>query len=164
MEIINQNSFLILFIITIVVTLLSLYFLRFRREISIIFVLALIVLISFFLIGFSRETEFIYTATETFNLNAYEKPMVVQVYSNFCVRCLSVKRMVDNLKSDLSDEVGFQRINIQSGKGHEFSKKYNVIFVPTFLIINMQGDIIYRTSGSVPDKHKVMDLIKGTSS
>jgi len=163
MEIINQNSFLILLISTVIVALVSLCYLRFRREISIIFVLAIICLISFFLIGFSRETEFIDTTTESFNLNTYEKPIVIQVYSNFCVRCLSVKRMVDGLKSDLSGEVEFQHINIQSEKGHEFSKKYNVIFVPTFLIINIQGDIIYRTSGSVPDKNKVMDIIKDTS-
>ena len=159
MDIINQNSFLILFIITIVVALLSLYFLRFRREILIIFGLVLIALISFFLIGFSRETEFIYTTNETLNSYVHEKPMVVHVYSNLCVRCLSTKRMVDNLKSDLSDEVDFQHINIQSEKGHEFSKKYNIIFVPTFLIINIQGDIIYRTSGFVPDKSTVSDLI-----
>ena len=72
--------------------------------------------------------------------------------------------MVDDLKSDLSVDVEFQHINIQSEKGHEFSKKYNIIFVPTFLIISMQGDVIYRTSGSVPDKNKVIDLIKNTSS
>ena len=164
MEIINQNSFLILSIGTIVVALVSLRYLRFKREIFIIFGLAIISLVSFFLIGFSRETEFVDSATESFKLNTYEKPVIIQVYSNFCVRCLSVKGMVDDLKSDLSVDVEFQHINIQSEKGHEFSKKYNIIFVPTFLIINIQGDVIYRTSGSVPDKNKVIDLIKNISS
>ena len=80
MEIINQNSFLILSIGTIVVALVSLRYLRFKREVFIIFGLAIISLVSFFLIGFSRETEVFDSATESFKLNTYEKPVIIQVY------------------------------------------------------------------------------------
>lgn len=57
--------------------------------------------------------------------------------------------IVDGLETDYGDRMAFQRLNAAT-EGQSLFQRYNLRGHPAFVILNEQGDVVWRLVGQVP--------------
>jgi len=67
---------------------------------------------------------------------------------------------VDGIEKDLQDKAEVVRLNLMSTVGREVASRYGVSAVPTILILNADGNVVYRHTGT-PDRRQVVAQITG---
>jgi len=67
---------------------------------------------------------------------------------------------VDGIEKDLKDEAEVVRLNMFSTIGRAVASRYGVSAVPTMLILDADGKLIYRRTGA-PDRREVVARITG---
>ena len=65
--------------------------------------------------------------------------------------CLSARAVVDRLERDLEGEALVVRLNVLDAVGREVMQAYGVTLVPTFLVFDGAGNLIFRQGGTFPD-------------
>ena len=75
------------------------------------------------------------------------KPVLLEFQSPYCIRCVSLKPVVDDLEEELGDQIHIIRLNIQEEVGMELSPVYGFEFTPTFIYFDADGIEIWRTVG-----------------
>lgn len=65
------------------------------------------------------------------------------------------KPIVNGIEKDLDGKSEVIRIDMLSSIGNELATGYGVTVVPTTLVLNGRGDVIYRHSG-LPDRNQVV--------
>ena len=78
------------------------------------------------------------------------QPTIVEFYANNCSICLLNKPKVDQLERDLAGQASVLRLNVKDNVGLALATRWNVVGVPTFFVLNGQGDVIYARAGA-PD-------------
>jgi thiol-disulfide isomerase/thioredoxin len=63
--------------------------------------------------------------------------------------------VVDGLERELHGKVRFIKVNIADESGAEVASKYGVSRLPTFIMLDSQGRVIYRKSGGSPDRDEI---------
>ena len=153
----NRYSFIIIALILItVLTVVGWRFfgIKFGTCTLIISILTLIT----FQLTFSSTSDK-YSNFEDFNKNIYSgKTVLLFLYSNFWVACLSAKPGVDRLESQINNQITVIRINIQADIGNKVKEQYNLTMVPSFVIFNSQGKKILEQSGIIPTKQLISSL------
>ncbi len=86
------------------------------------------------------------------------RPTVVELYSNTCSICLVSKPKVDQLERDIASQAELLRLNVKSGPGQELASRWQVSGVPTFFVLNGQGDTVYRRAGA-PDVAAIKESV-----
>ncbi len=61
------------------------------------------------------------------------KPIVLDVYANWCGPCQQMMPIVDELEQELGSKYKFAKLNVDEAR--DISIEYGVISVPTFLFI-----------------------------
>jgi thioredoxin 1 len=88
------------------------------------------------------------------------RPTLVQLYSRYCGGCLAVKPMVDQLEAEAGERLQVIRLDIDQEPGKSLLKEYGVLFTPTFLYFDRNGNKV-RESTLVLDRPRIMyDLEK----
>lgn len=82
-----------------------------------------------------------------------DKLIFVDVYTDWCGPCKRMDKEVFSEKS-LSEKMNESfinyKLNAEKGIGISLSNKYNVFSYPTYLFINGNGTLIYRSNGYMP--------------
>jgi thiol-disulfide isomerase/thioredoxin len=76
------------------------------------------------------------------------RPVVVQFYANNCSICLTSKPRVDQLERDIAGEADMLRLNVRGAPGDQLAYRWQVSGLPTFFVLNGEGEIVYRQSGA----------------
>ncbi len=61
------------------------------------------------------------------------RPIVLDVYANWCGPCLQMMPIMEELSQELSSKYKFAKLNVDEAR--DISIQYGVISVPTFLFI-----------------------------
>ncbi len=156
LDIINHRS-----AITASVILLGIMILAFIRDgIGIVEVLILVgVVIASFAIWRLRVT---FPTREIDSLQAFQstlrnghRPTLVQLYSRYCGGCLAVKPTVDQLEAEVGERLHLIRLDIDQEPGKSLLKEHGVLFTPTFLYFDKNGNKI-RESTLILDRPRIL--------
>ena len=119
--------------------------------------LTFIAIVSFQMIG-STTSSNISSIVEFDNVLTSGKPVLLELYSNYWVACLSAKPAVDRLENQLGDEYVVVRFDISSEIGKYVRSKYNANVTPTFIVFNTDGDLVWKRSGQVPSLQTILSI------
>lgn len=87
------------------------------------------------------------------------RPTVIELYSNTCSICLISKPRVDQLARDISPQADVLRLNVKDGVGRELAYHWQVAGVPTFFILDGQGEMVYRRAGA-PEVERITEVVR----
>jgi thiol-disulfide isomerase/thioredoxin len=112
-----------------------------------------------------RQTLLMDNAKSVQNMIGSGTPVLLEFQSPFCITCTQIKPVVDKLEAELNSQVSIGvpihiiRINIRETVGMELAPEYDLIFTPTFIFFDAQGNEIWRQIGEF-DPQKVRDSLK----
>jgi len=78
------------------------------------------------------------------------QPTIIEFYANNCSICLINKPKVDQLERDLTGQATVLRLNVKDDVGQALAARWGVRGIPTFFVLNGDGDVIYSHAGA-PD-------------
>ena len=82
------------------------------------------------------------------NLNDFSgKPRFIEFWSPTCMTCLASKPVVHGLKEDFGEEFDFFSLSTSDYQSRDAFLDYGIRAVPTFIIEDSQGEIIFKASG-----------------
>lgn len=84
-----------------------------------------------------------------------EIPTIIELYSRYCVGCLAVKPVVDQLEREAGTRLQIIRLNVEEEPGSSLVDEYNVVYTPTFLYFDRNGKKL-RDSTFVLDRARVL--------
>ncbi|MCQ3930125.1 MAG: hypothetical protein DPW16_06665 [Chloroflexi bacterium] len=90
-----------------------------------------------------------------------QQPTIVEYYNNLCTACSLMKPVIDNLEKDLAGQATVLRIDFLSEVGRSTARQYEVKIIPTILVLDPYGRVIFRQTGTFDSgliKSKVMGL------
>lgn len=73
-----------------------------------------------------------------------DKVVVVDFYADWCVPCIAITPILEELEQEFKDDVVFYKLNVETNK--KIYTKYNVRGIPTILIFK-DGMDMERSSG-----------------
>ncbi|MBN1317355.1 MAG: thioredoxin family protein [Anaerolineales bacterium] len=73
------------------------------------------------------------------------------------------KPIVDGIEKEITDKGQVLRIDVKSELGQQLVRRYQVIGVPTVLVLDGKGEITLYQSGP-PGKEKILDAVSKASS
>ncbi len=88
------------------------------------------------------------------------RPTVVEFFSNTCSVCLMSKPAVDRLERELDGKAKLLRINVMSQSGLALAREYDVVAVPTFIVFDGKGQVVYAQAGP-PDRGAIRAAVTG---
>ena len=83
-------------------------------------------------------------------------PVFVDFYADWCGPCKAMGPVVETLAQEYEGRVKVGKVNVDENQ--ELAAKYNVMSIPTFLVLKGQ-DVIARTMG-VQDKSSLVTAIE----
>ncbi|NJN80718.1 MAG: thioredoxin family protein [Anaerolineales bacterium] len=111
-----------------------------------------------------RETLLQKGSQEVQSLIGSGTPVLLEFQSPYCIACISIKPMVDELEKELNGQfiIGKQihvvRLNIQDEVGMDLAPIYGFAFTPTFIYFDADGNELWRMVGTF-DPQKVRDSL-----
>lgn len=153
---INHYSFLLTFgIITLV---LAIFLLRDGLQQNDL--LALAALIVGFLFAFSifnAGTSDITVANQFDTFLQSDSPVLLEIQSPYCLACATAKPIVDRIEAN-HPELEVIRVNIQDRAGADLAQRFNTRVTPTFLLFDVDGQIVLRTFGAIDPQAVTAEL------
>jgi hypothetical protein len=86
-------------------------------------------------------------------------PLLVFIYSDMCGACLVAQRMVDGLERELLGRVTVVRLNVGDPAGAEAQVRFQTTRVPTLILLDGDGDQVYRTEGKLPRRQAILEAV-----
>lgn len=86
------------------------------------------------------------------------RPTVIEFYSNTCSICLASKPKVDQLERDIADQADLLRLNVKDSPGDQLAYRWQVTGVPTFFVLDGEGEMIYRKAGA-PNSEEIKSTV-----
>ena len=77
------------------------------------------------------------------------KPVLVEVFSSFCLICMSMRRASQAAAATLAGQATVARVELRSPGGQEICRAYGLRYVPSYLVFDEHGDLVRRI---VPDQ------------
>lgn len=74
------------------------------------------------------------------------KPVVIDFYATWCGPCKQIAPMFEMLKGEYSDKVEFRSVDVDEDM--ETTRKYGIEAMPTFVILDADGNEINRIVGA----------------
>ncbi len=120
-----------------------------KKHVSIAF--ALLITLSVFSQGIQFETgtwaEVLEKARQT------NKPVFVDVYTTWCGPCKKMSKeifILPEVGAVFNKNYVCYKLDAENGEGREIAKKYEVKSYPTYLFVKADGELFYRSVGSMP--------------
>jgi len=66
--------------------------------------------------------------------------------------CIAAKPVVDSIELNVKDKANVVRLNIQSDIGQLYASRFNARTVPTFVMLDAQGEVAWTMVGRVEEK------------
>jgi thioredoxin family protein len=70
------------------------------------------------------------------------RPVVVELYSNFCLICMANRRTIKVAATTLSGAATFVRIEVPTEAGETIGEAYGVRYTPSYLLFDERGDLV----------------------
>jgi thioredoxin 1 len=80
-------------------------------------------------------------------IRASNRPTVVEFFSSYCMGCMAMKPVVDRLEAEEDRRLRIVRLNIDEEPGKTLMARHNVVFTPTFVTFDAQGNVIHQSVG-----------------
>jgi thiol-disulfide isomerase/thioredoxin len=80
---------------------------------------------------------------------------VVEFFSSYCMACIAAKPIVDGFEAEAGEHVQIIRLNIDQEPGKTLVEEYGVVFTPTFVYFDADGNRL-RESVGVLDKARFL--------
>jgi thiol-disulfide isomerase/thioredoxin len=81
-----------------------------------------------------------------------DRPILLEIYSNYCVGCLRAEPVVDALEAEWGDDVQVVQLNINDESARELAATLDFRFTPTFILYTPSGEEVWRQVGGIdPD-------------
>ena len=77
------------------------------------------------------------------------RPVLLEIFSNYCVGCLRAEPVVDGLRQEWGDAVEVVRLNINEPRAAEVATRFNFQFTPTFILFTADGQEVWRQVGGI---------------
>ena len=156
-EFLNQNSYVFLGLI--IVVLSSLLLVRINLPFSKIFIFVGILAI-IFSIGISlRNGNSSISSTGEVKATLHGgEPTVVMFYSDYWILCLSIKPVVNRLERSLNGQAKLIRLNLRESVGRELWDVHSLSVVPAFVVFDSKGREVWRQEGQYPDTHMIIKM------
>lgn len=98
-------------------------------------------------------------------VSAVGKPLIIDFYSDLCLECRDLEKVLIPLKHKYQGKVNILRVSIADGseESQKLINKYKVKVVPTVVVLDNAGkdNIVYRdTPDKITLEKKINELIK----
>jgi thiol-disulfide isomerase/thioredoxin len=70
------------------------------------------------------------------------KPVVVEMYSNFCLICMANRQTIKLAATSLSGQCRFVRVELPTAVGAAIGDVYNCHYTPSYLVFDVHGDLV----------------------
>jgi hypothetical protein len=70
------------------------------------------------------------------------KPVVVELYSNFCLICMANRQNIKIAATSLSGECRFVRVELPTTAGAAIGETYGCRYTPSYLVFDEHGDLV----------------------
>jgi thioredoxin 1 len=90
-----------------------------------------------------------------------DRPTLIQLYSRYCAGCLAMKPTVDQLEAEAGERLQVIRLDIDEEPGKLLLEEYKVMFTPTFIYFDKNGNKI-RESTLVLDRPRILYDLEST--
>jgi len=70
------------------------------------------------------------------------KPVVVELYSNFCLICMANRQTIKIAATSLSGQCRFVRVELPSATGAAIADFYKCRYTPSYLFFDEHGDLV----------------------
>lgn len=93
-----------------------------------------------------------------------QKPVFIDFYTDWCGPCKTMSNTVfkqEPAAGYLNDNFINVKLNAEKGEGQELAGEFEIKAYPTYIILNHQGEEIYRFSGSMTGEKFVETISKG---
>jgi thiol:disulfide interchange protein len=70
------------------------------------------------------------------------KPVVVELYSNFCLICMANRQTIKIAAASLSGQCRFVRVELPTAAGTAIGDIYNCRYTPSYLLFDEHGDLV----------------------
>lgn len=95
-------------------------------------------------------------------IQASNRPTIIEFYSRYCMGCMAMKPVVDRLESEAGDRLQIVRLNIDVDPGKTLMSEYGVVFTPTFIHFDAQGRKTHESIG-ILDRARILYEIERAS-
>lgn len=137
------------------------------RNKSIYFFLLLVVVVIFMTVSYftldQKSENLIINNLKNDKDYLLEKPQFVEFFSPTCLACVISKPVVDGLQKDFIERIDFLFVNVGDNESSETVVQFGISVVPTFMILDRNGQVVFRASGVArskiyrPELEKVLD-------
>jgi hypothetical protein len=70
------------------------------------------------------------------------KPVVVELYSDFCLICMANRQTIKVAATSLSGQCRFVRVELPTAAGTAIGDAYGCRYTPSYLIFDQHGDLV----------------------
>ena len=70
------------------------------------------------------------------------KPLVVELYSNFCLICMANRQTIKIAATSLSGQCRFVRVELPTAAGKAIGDFYKCRYTPSYLLFDQHGDLV----------------------
>jgi hypothetical protein len=70
------------------------------------------------------------------------KPVVVEMYSNFCLICMANRQTIKIAATSLSGQCRFVRVELPTATGAVIGDVYKCRYTPSYLVFDEHGDLV----------------------
>lgn len=88
-------------------------------------------------------------------INNGTRPTIVQFFSRYCVGCLAVKPVVDQLEAEAGDRIQIIRLDLDEEPGKTLAEEYDIVFTPSFVYFDANGNKL-RDSSFILDRARIL--------
>lgn len=88
------------------------------------------------------------------------KPTVLEFGAAWCVPCKVFAPVFEKVKTAYSGQVDFQSHDSEAGEGEKLANKFAVSGLPTVIILDPAGKVIFRKSGIMDEKALSAEVAK----
>ena len=82
---------------------------------------------------------------------------LIDFYADWCGPCIAMKPVVESLESELKEKLVVKKVNVDTTP--EEASKYNVVSIPTFVILDENGKELAKRMGAIP-KDQFVEWVK----
>ncbi|HEC23113.1 MAG TPA: thioredoxin [Chloroflexi bacterium] len=87
-----------------------------------------------------------------------QRATVLEFFSTTCAGCLAMKPVVDRLEAEAGERLQIIRLNIDEEPGRTLMEEYGVIFTPTFIYFDPDGNKLRESIGVLDQARILFDL------
>jgi thiol-disulfide isomerase/thioredoxin len=88
------------------------------------------------------------------------QPVLLEFQSNYWIACLSAKPIVDGIEREFAGKLTVIHLDIHEPVGQELGEIYRFQYTPTFILLDGEGEEVWRTIGAInpSDVRRSLDL------